>query len=197
MKPLAEGSQALAWANYNANERLRDGREITVRAINSRDKERLREHFASLSPESRYLRFFGVRKSLTEQELSRLAELDFAGSAGLVAIVGKEAGERIVGVAHYLDAGVSGHAEFACDVADNYREHGIATILLDHLARIARANGISTFDADVMGSNREMLKVFADSGFELRHRIDFGFVRVTMSTSENSKHLRAREKRSL
>ncbi len=195
MKTRAEGSQALAWANYKTHEYLRDGREITIRAINPRDKELLREHFAGLSPESRYLRFFGVRNSLTERELSRLVELDFVGCAGLAAIIGNDDGERIVGVAHYLDAGVPLHAEFACDVADNYREHGIATILLNHLARIARANGINAFDADVMGSNREMLKVFADSGFDLRHRLESGVVRITMSTY--AKHLRAGEKRSL
>jgi GNAT superfamily N-acetyltransferase len=192
-----ETSEAPRWTSYSARELLRGGREMTIRAINPSDREALREHFASLSVESRYLRFFGARNLLTPQELSRLTELDFAGSAGLVAIESDDGRERIVGVAHYLDTGVPGHAEFACDVADDYRDLGIATVLLEHLAGIARTNGITEFDADVMGSNRRMLKVFSDIGFETRQSNVAGVVHFILKTCESEKHRRAHEKRSL
>ena len=85
--------------------------------------------FREFEPQSRYLRFFGIRNSLTTRELSRLSELDSVTSGGLVATAGGSARKRIVGVAHYLDSGVPGCAEFVCDVIDDYQGLGIATIL--------------------------------------------------------------------
>ncbi len=175
---------------------MRDGREILIRALRPEDKDMLGEHFARLSPLSRYLRFFGARNSLTAQELASLTDLDFGARAGLVAIEQSAGSERIVAVAHYICAGKPSCAEFACDVADEYQGRGLATILLEHLARIARSNGITEFQADVLGSNWQMLKVFADSGFDVRQSFHSGVARITLATSESEKHLRARQKRS-
>ena len=49
--------------------RLRDDTMIRVRPVQPEDKERLQEGLRHLSSESRYLRFMGGKKSLSQQEL--------------------------------------------------------------------------------------------------------------------------------
>ncbi len=76
-----------AAASYAAGEVMRDGRPIRIRAIRPDDKQRLLEHFAHLSPRSVYYRFFGLKRSLDDQDLRRFTELDFVNHVGLVATV--------------------------------------------------------------------------------------------------------------
>ena len=62
--PAASGQSLLAApeaAAYSADALLRDGTSVHVRAIHPDDKERLRDHFHGLSPESVYNRFFGMK----------------------------------------------------------------------------------------------------------------------------------------
>ena len=65
---------------------------------------------------------------------------------------------------------------------DKFQGHGIATILLEHLSLIADANGVTEFEADVLGENRQMLEVFAHSGFEAHNSIESGVVHLLCST---------------
>ena len=68
----------------------------------------------------------------------------------------------------------AGRAEVAFAVADAWQAHGIATILLAHLADAAADEGIRTFTASVLPSNHRMIGVLRDSGYpvELRSRMD-------------------------
>ena len=50
--------------------------------------------------------------------------------------------------------------------------HGIGTRLLEHLARRAREQRITQFDAYVMADNRRMLDVFRDSGFAVTTAVE-------------------------
>ncbi len=165
---------------YCANEVLRDGGPILIRAIRPDDKRRLLEHFARLSPQSIYHRFFGFKRSLTDQDLRNFTELDFVDHVGLAATIGVGDDERFIGVGRYMRLGVRDSAEVAFAVLDDYQGHGVGTLLLDHLARIARQTSIREFVAYVMGSNRQMLEVFANSGFRERDSFESGTVRVTL-----------------
>ncbi len=55
---------------YPVEDSLRDGAIIQVRAIRPDDKARLVEHFAGLNAESRYVRFFGHKRELTNEDLA-------------------------------------------------------------------------------------------------------------------------------
>ena len=69
-------------------------------------------------------------------------------------------------------------AEVAFAVADDQQRRGLATLLLEHLAVIARANGIATFWADTLPGNSKMLRVFADAGWLAESHFEDGTVRV-------------------
>jgi GNAT superfamily N-acetyltransferase len=72
-------------------------------------------------------------------------------------------------------------AEVAFIVEEDYQGLGIAGRLLEHLAAIARANGIDRFTADVLPGNNSMLAVFARSGLPMTQKPGDGVVHVTMA----------------
>ena len=176
---------------YEAEEILRDGGSIRIRAIRPDDKPRLLDHFQRLSQGSVYFRFFGVKKRLTDEELRRFTEPDFIHHVGLVATLREGEAERIIGVGRYMMHDTGHRAEVAFAVADEYQGRGIGTLLLEHLAPLARANGITEFEADVLGENNKMLEVFAKSGFVARRSVEGGVVHVTFPTEETEQFLQA------
>jgi GNAT superfamily N-acetyltransferase len=167
-------------ANYSVSEVLRDGSKMLIRAIRPDDKRRLLCHFQGLSARSVYFRFFGLRRSLEDDDLRRFTELDFVNHVGLAATIASDGEERFIGVGRYIRKQGLPHGEVAFAVLDPYQGHGIGTLLLKHLAKIAQINGITRFVAEVMSNNHQMLEVFANSGFREHDSYESGVVRVIL-----------------
>ena len=160
---------------------LRDGSTVRVRVMQPDEERLLFDLFRSLSEDSRWMRFFCVTKeSSLAAEAHREAQVDFCRKVGLIALAGSE--ERIVGHALYA-ATSADRAEVAFTIADGYRGRGLASILLGQLAKIAVANGIQVFEAEVSAANHAMLGVFRDSGFHISVKADAGQLHVTFPTS--------------
>ena len=180
--------------NYSAHEVLRDGGSIHIRGIRADDKERLLDHFRHMSQDSIYHRFFGLKHSLSEQDLVRFTEIDFASHVALVATLRTGGDERFIGIGRYVTTGPA-RAEIAFAVLDEHQGRGIGTVLLDHLGRVARAAGITEFQADVLGDNNRMLEVFAKSGFRVKRSTDAGVVHLSFPTGETEASRQASELR--
>jgi GNAT superfamily N-acetyltransferase len=164
---------------------LLDGSRIRIRAIGADDQERLHEHFRGLSQRSIYLRFMGFKRDLSAKDLKRLTELDFDDHVGLAATITNNGRERFIGVGRYIRGKDRHRAEVAFAVLDDYQGHGIGTLLLEHLASIARAGGIAELEAEVLSDNHQMLEVFAHSGFKIRHPLEPGVVNLYYSTAKS------------
>jgi acetyl coenzyme A synthetase (ADP forming)-like protein len=147
-----------------------------------------------MSQDSIYHRFFGLKRSLTDQDLVRFTEIDFASHVALVATLRTGGDERFIGVGRYVTTGPA-HAEVAFAVLDEHQGRGIGTVLLDHLGRVARAAGITEFQADVLGDNNRMLEVFAKSGFRVKRSTDAGVVHLSFPTGETEASRQASELR--
>src|SRR5271155_274414 len=173
--------------DYRVDVRTLDGAAILIRAIRPDDKERLHDHFRGLSEESVYFRFMGIRRDLSPQDLKHLTELDFKNHVGLAATLTENGRERFIGVGRYICGADPHRAEVAFAILDEFQGHGIGTLLLDHLSLIADANGVAEFEADVLGENRQMLEMFAHSGFEAQRSLDSGVVHLHSSTRKLSK----------
>jgi acetyl coenzyme A synthetase (ADP forming)-like protein len=193
---------------YAAEAVLRDGSSMHIRAIRPDDKARLVDHFSRLSAQSIYFRFFRAKKRLTDEELVQFTELDFVDRVALVATLGQGDEERIIGVGRYAVVDSTGatvpadgrRAEVAFAVADDFQGRGVGTLLLEHLVLIARANGISEFEADVLGENNRMIEVFAQSGLTAKRSVDQGVLHVTFPTEETEEFVEAslaRERRAV
>jgi GNAT superfamily N-acetyltransferase len=166
---------------YSVDAKLLDGSSIRIRAISGEDQERLHEHFRGLSPQSIYVRFMGFKRDLSPEDLRYLTELDFIDHVGLAAAITENGRERFIGVGRYIRGSEPRRAEVAFAVLDDFQGHGIGTILLEHLALIARQSGITELEASVLAENRQMLEVFAHSGFKIRSQLDSGVVSLYYS----------------
>lgn len=186
-------------SHYAVDELLRDGGSIHIRAIRPDDKQRLMEHFSRLSPRSIYFRFFQAKSRLTDEELRYFTELDFVRNVGLVATLQEHDAEHIIAVGRYMNLGdkeaPSPRAEVAFAVADAHQGRGIGPMLLEHLAAIARDNGITEFEADVLGENNQMLRVFEASGFRVKRSIEAGVFHLTFPTAETEQVREAESQR--
>ena len=166
-------------AQYNVTETLRDQRPVTIRAVRPDDKALVIETIRKASPESIYRRLFEVRKELTEQELTLVTEVDFVDVVQLVAVLEKDGREHIVGGGRYMRS-AGQKAEVAMLIDDEFQGLGIAPRILRHLVTIARASGITHFEAEVLPSNEAMLKVFARAGLAVETTPTEGYVYVLM-----------------
>ncbi len=182
---VTETEQGIDARNYVTDEVLRDGTAVQIRAIRPDDKERLLEHFAGLGVSSRYFRFFGNKRALTGEDLIRFTELDFDRHVGLAATVRRNQHERFIAVGRYIRTELLAHAEIAVAVLDEYQGGGIGPLLIHHLAHIAHANGITQFEADVLGDNRRMLALLHNSGCIIHHANAGGVVHFTLQCPES------------
>ncbi|HZP42332.1 MAG TPA: GNAT family N-acetyltransferase [Candidatus Binatia bacterium] len=189
---------ALDARHYATDVVLRDGGSIHVRAIRPDDRERLLAHFHGLSAQSVYFRFFNAKRRLTDEELTEFTTVDFRDRAALVVTLRDADEERIIGVGRYAVVGGAPGArcaEIAFAVLDAHQGRGIGTVLLEHLAAIARTNGITEFQADVLGENNRMLRVFATSGFTVKRSVEGGVFHVSFPTKETPAFLAAHDRR--
>jgi len=169
--------------NYCAQEILRDGTSVTIRAIRKSDKVRILAAFRALDREGVYRRFFSPKTDLTDSELDQVTDVDFRQMVALVATCSQANGEEIViGDGRY--AATTGEkperAELAFIVAEPYRGRGIASLLLKHLVFIARQAGLAAFEADVLAYNEAMLAVFQRSGLQINRQREGDIMHVTL-----------------
>jgi len=169
--------------NYSAQETLKNGLQVTIRAIRPDDTERLLAAFKELDERTVYLRFFGPRQ-MSHQDLTEAADVDFVRTIALVVCVQDGAGEKIIGGGRYIafgDAEPPDMAEVAFMVEEDYHGLGIAGKILRHLAGIAKDKGIVEFHAEVLPENKGMLAVFSRSGFPVKQEYEDGVAHVTLS----------------
>ena len=167
---------------------LRDGSTVHVRPVRADDKPQIREFLEALSPESIGFRFFGA-PSLTWVTKWSL-DVDYADRFALVAV----SGDAIIAHAAYIRTR-GDRAEVAFLVADAWQGHGIATILLAHLASIAQLHGITTFTAEVLPHNHRMIDVFRESGFPVDMRSTPDAIAIELPTSLSDEAMERFEER--
>jgi RimJ/RimL family protein N-acetyltransferase len=138
---------------------LRDGREVTLRAITEADAPAIQRAFDLLSVESRYSRFLHHKKHLSPEALARgvhpLPGRDFV----FVATAPHPGGIDVVGAAQYVRAtpGDDTTCEFAITLAEDWRGSGLARHLLASLLRRARRDQYAVMMGLVLADNEPMI----------------------------------------
>src|SRR5436190_824961 len=170
---------------------LSDGGVVHIRPVRPDDEAALLALYEQLSDESIYLRFFSPVPRPTAAQLERLTNVDYVDRMSLAALLGDE----MVAIARYDRIGETREAEVAFTVRDDQQGRGLGTLLLEHLAVAARANGISTFSADTLPSNMRMLNVFKDAGWSAERRFADGSVHVRFPIEPTTSSVAAVEAR--
>lgn len=141
----------------------RDGSRIRIRQLHRDDRELWHRGFEHLGAESRYRRFLTAMPTATPQMVRWLTELDHH-DRDAVAAFDDETGEGI-GVARYVRDPKRPHvAEVARAIVDEWQRRGVGTLLLGALCGRAREEGITTFTAMMLETNREMMNVLQQLG---------------------------------
>jgi GNAT superfamily N-acetyltransferase len=173
---------------YDRQALLRDGTPVRIRAVRADDDRRLVAAFGKLEPESVYTRFFSFKDRLTPADLERLHAVDGRRGAAIVVTLAADEDTLIAGASYTVHPGPDGlpSAEVAFTTEEDYQGKGIARLLLEALAGIARAHGITRLDAEVLAENRAMLRVFERSGLPTRRSREDGVVHVELDLRPQS-----------
>jgi RimJ/RimL family protein N-acetyltransferase len=122
------------------------GRQVLIRPLDCRDRERLSGLFARMSRLSRQRRFFSPKHHLSERELTYFTDIDHARHEALAAVDARDG--SFVGVARYVQYRERPRvADVAVEVADEQQALGVATMLVERLVERGRANGLDYLSA--------------------------------------------------
>ena len=174
MAALAEAGRSYAL--------LADGRTMTIRPAGPDDYGAVRQLHEAMAPDNLYFRFFSASRSSAEWEARRVCLRDDPGRVALLGVLDDE----VVGVASYEVTADAAAAEVALAVADGLHGRGIATLLLEHLVSLARAQEIEILVADVLPDNYPVLRVLSDAGLAVRRRLGNGVVELSMPVPPNT-----------
>ena len=179
---------------------LRDGTKLHLRPIVPEDEPLLHEAVASMSERTVYFRFFSPIKRMSDAMAHRLAVVDYHDRFALVATTPRPTGkqsvgasnaswtglsrQRIVGVARYDRARDTDVAEVAVAVIDEFQRRGLGSVLLGELARVARGQGIKSFQLIVLPENREMLGLLRKMGWIHQARLNGGVYEISFELPE-------------
>jgi RimJ/RimL family protein N-acetyltransferase len=166
-------------SEYRVTEILRDGHRLEVRALKPQDRDGLVAAANRSSAATLALRFFSPKRGFTEKEIEYYTNVDFVGHVALVAVLDEAGKPLIVGGGRYIVA-QPGSAEVAFTVEDAHQGRGIASLLLRHLVKMARAAGLTELFAEVLPDNAPMLKVFERSGLPITRKRGRDAVHVTL-----------------
>jgi RimJ/RimL family protein N-acetyltransferase len=173
-------------AKYAATESLRNGATLQIRALLPSDRAEMIAAVGRFSEQTLYRRFFAPKRSFSEREIEFFLNVDFIGHVALVAVLSEGGRQVIAGGARYIRS-EPGCAEVAFAIDDPHQKLGIATHLIRHLIKIARANGLEEFIAEVLSDNAPMLTVFERCGLAMTTRRDRGVVHVRLALSSRVK----------
>ncbi|MFI6495208.1 GNAT family N-acetyltransferase [Streptomyces sp. NPDC050564] len=170
---------------------LQDGTTVCIRSVKPGDHESLRGLYEEMSPENLRLRFFAASRRSADMAADRACAPPRPGYRALLA----EIQGQVIGLAEYETGHDADTAEMSIAVADGLHHRGVGTLLVEHLVSAARADGITTFTADALSENHEVLRLFADLGLRTARHFEGPEVRCTIALDEDDTYLSAVEER--
>lgn len=162
-----------------------EGELVTLRPIRPEDAEIEQTFVRSLSPESRRFRFMDTLRELTPAMLVRFTQIDYDREMAFVATIQRDGKEVEVGVCRYITNPDGATCEYAIVVADDWHRRGLGRRMMAQLIEVARRRGLQAMVGHVMASNRGMLELCQELGFEIAESTDDPMVkRVTLALRE-------------
>ena len=177
-------SQRLYPAQMETTATFKAGTVVRFRAIKPSDEEEMRRLFYRFSDQSVYYRYFCPIKTMPHAKMQEYVNVDYGKVMSLVGLVGEEGSGRIVAEGRFVKHPDRPFADVAFVVDETYQGKGIASYLLKQLINSAREKGLKGFTADVIGSNKSMMRVFEKSGLTVTAHFQDGAYELTMMLPE-------------
>lgn len=121
-------------------EPLKDGRHVLIRPLRAEDREREKAFIMRLSPESRHFRFLCQINEPGKAMLDQLMTIDQQHMA-YVALAHVDGELLEIGISRYATGASPDECECAITIDDQWRNLGLASLLLGHLIDHAREHG--------------------------------------------------------
>ena len=171
-------------SEIQSRQTFKNGLTVRFRAIRPSDEEDMRRLFYRFSDQSVYYRYFSPIKTMPHSQMQKYVNVDYRHVMSLVGLVGEPGKGRIVAEARYVQEPQRPIADVAFVVDEAYQGCGIATFLYRMLVRLARERGVQRLTADVLASNKAMLKVFEKAGLPFSARLDEGVYALSIPLEE-------------
>ncbi len=157
--PMTSDGVVVIYPEISWKFETKDKENILIRPIKLTDERLIQDLYYKLSDYDRLLRFFTPKNYFKHSQIQQKVVCDYQTSMTLVAVIGEEEEEQIVGAIGYHLNSNTGFAEFAMTVAKEYRVQGLAKFLLDKLIEIAQEKGIRGLYGDFLTTNRAMAHI--------------------------------------
>jgi len=157
------------------------GFQLFFRPVKITDEPLLKDFFYTLSDRGLHRRFLSWRTDIPHERLQDFVIIDYTKEVSILAIIGDQENEIIVGLSQYGVDESTHTAEVALVVRDDYQNRGIGTELLSYLTYLAKREGILGFTAEVLVENRPMLQVFEQGGFDITRQTEAGVYHLKMA----------------
>ncbi len=157
------------------------GFQIFLRPVKITDEPLLKDFFYSLSDRSLHRRFLSWRTDIPHERLQDFVIIDYTKEISVLAIIGSQENETIVGLGQYGVDETTHSAEVALAVRDDHQNRGIGSELLSYLTYLAKREGLLGFTAEVLVENKPMLQVFEQGGFDMTRQTESGVYHLKMA----------------
>lgn len=157
------------------------GFPLFLRPVKITDEPLLKDFFYSLSDKSLHRRFLSWRLDIPHERLQDFVVIDYTKEISILAMMGPEENQPILGIGQYGIDETTHTAEVALVVRDDYQGRGIGSELLSYLTYLAKREGLLGFTAEVLMDNKPMLQVFEQGGFDIERRSDAGVYHLKMA----------------
>jgi RimJ/RimL family protein N-acetyltransferase len=144
------------------DEKLRDGRQIRVRAARLTDETKVQELLYGLSPESVYSRYHHLRTRYPRDEIQALLDADPQRGCAFVAELPEDG--ALIGLTRYDLDPVSGVGELGIVIADAWQRKGVGSALMRRMVEVGKEHGLKGLRADVLAVNSAMISLLRDVG---------------------------------
>ena len=164
-----------------ATETFKGGVRLRFRAIRPSDEEEMRRLFYRFSDEAVYYRYFTRIKAMPHARMQEYVNVDYRRCMSIVGLVGEPGEGHIVAEARYVKLPDGGYADVAFVVDEEYQGIGVASFMMKMMTHDARDKGILGFTADVLATNKSMMKVFERCGYPVKASLEGGAYHLVIS----------------
>jgi ribosomal protein S18 acetylase RimI-like enzyme len=175
-----EASAHLYPSEISAQHTFKEGLTVRFRAIKPSDEEEMRRLFYRFSDKSVYYRYFSPIKTMPHTKMQAYVNVDFSRTMSIVGLASDAEHERIIAEARFVRDLRKPYADVAFIVDEAYQSMGIASYLYQMLLRLAKERGIKGFTADVLASNKGMIKVFEKGAETVQAKFEQGCYALTI-----------------
>ncbi len=159
---------------------FKGGLKVCFRPIKPSDEDLMRDLFYRFSDQSVYSRYFTSIKTMPHKKMQEYVNVNYHLIMSIVGIIEVSGTEKIIAEARYARTKQDTFADTAFIVDEDYHGKGIASYLFELLIRTAREEGIQGFTADVLSTNKAMLKVYEKSPFPVQTVLSRGVYELTI-----------------